>query len=578
MKNLTRTLISLTFLTGLTYAQLTVDFGITLGSAKNDEITAVGIDTSGNTYVTGAFEDSIKVSESPDEYVKSAGWKDIFLAKYDANGDKAWAFSLGNERWDRGWSLAVSESGESYIGGVFGKDVDFDPGPNTTMLTSNSAGFWPDGYLAKYDTDGNLLWANHLLTARDRSASQSATLLVINDMHIDASNDLIIAGALWDTVWFSPTTMLVSQTALRDMFIAKYDANGTLKWAKTIPAGADQQIQNITTDPQGNIAVTGYIIGTADLDPGSGMNDYTSRGGQDIFVAKYDNNGNFLWGHGFGSEIDDEMGEGVGMDDNGNVYITGRFRDTVDFDPGVNKYTLTAGGLSDVFVLKLNPQGAFEWVLRLDGASNSTGKSIYVFPRGDFYVGGEYGSITGFDLDPGPDSSLITSLSGGSDMFAARYSTSGDFQYGWDLRGLDAEVLHDLEARGDVVVMGGSFTRTLLVDRQTGDLRFARGQNDMFVVRYGDNTTQNDRILLAQNLTLAPNPASHDVWITADWGTPFSVTLSLCDISGRVLQKHSFQKLTSIQHTMDLDMYRPGFYIVELLLPIGKQVCKLIIK
>ncbi|MEM6261802.1 MAG: T9SS type A sorting domain-containing protein [Bacteroidota bacterium] len=514
-------------LTGMLYAQPTFQWGVAAGSTQRDEVTDLVLTPSNEVLVTGVFEDSIDLEDGPGEsFIKGRGFKDIFLAKYDAQGAYKWGFSLGNVGWDRGWSLATDPQGAAYIGGVFTRRVDFDPGPDSTVLQSNSAGFWPDGYLAKYDTDGELVWAKHLLTARDRSASQSATLLSIRSIEIDVNGDLIVGGAYWDSVWFAPNVLEVSQTALRDMFLAKYDGeNGDLIWVKTFGAAADQEIRGVYPDAQGNIYTTGYFFGSPDFDPGVGTTTFTSAGGGDIFLAKYNSNGELLWAHGFGSAdnvlVRPEGGNDLGVDAAGNAYITGVFYGSIDFDPGPGTMMLAPDQASvDHFTAKYTPNGELEWVFSLRRASYEVGKSISVQDDGSFFLGGDFSSTSlGMDLDPDPiDSAMVFSLSGTRDIFFAKYTTDMDFLYGQSFRGLEEDELLAIDGNGDELAAGGLFFRTILFDPTMGDLRFSKGNADIFFFRMGSGTISILESLDGNAIGIFPNPATE--WIGIQWPEP----------------------------------------------------------
>ena len=250
------------------HAQLEFSWANTAGASARDEITAISRDAAGNVFATGGFQDSVELFSGAEEtWVKGGGWKDILLVKYGPDGQRLWSHGFGDAAWDRAWALTTDAQGDVYMGGVFSRSVDFDPGPDSTILTSNQAGFWPDGYLAKYDTDGNLIWAKHLLTARPQGTSQTATLLSIADMEIDTDGNLIIGGALWDSAWFDANTLLVGGS-LADPFLAKYDTNGNLLWAQLMPGSGDNRIQSLAVDAQKPHLCFGLFLWFAGHGPG----------------------------------------------------------------------------------------------------------------------------------------------------------------------------------------------------------------------------------------------------------------------------------------------------------------------
>ena len=547
-------------------------WGFTGGGGSTDRITNVAVDANGNSYIAGEFEDSVKVAEgSPDEYVKSNGFKDIFLAKFDADGNKVWAHGFGDTGRDYPWGMELDPNGGVVLGGIFYGTVDFDPGAGNASITSNPAGFWVDGYLVKFNDNGEMQWVNHLKTARNRNASHSAVLLTMRGMDVDASGNLIIGGSLWDTVWFSPSTYIVSQTGLRDMFLAKYDPNGNLLWVKHFPAPSDQQITNLAVDSNGDIAVTGWVIGSVDLDPGAGTNTMTSKGEMDPFVAKYDASGNHMWGFGLGSAGASEEGRGVSVDGSNNIYITGKIREKVDFDPGSDSAFVSRGGLLDIYVAKYTPTGSLEWAFGLDGGTTEIGEDIDVQTNGDFVLGGNFGASGGLDLDPGPDTAAVYNSAGGEDVFVARYDASGNFQYGYGIRGLDEDELTSVGLSGDNIIAGGWFGRTILLNRTTGDLRFANGATDMWALRFGPTSSGFASLVLHKNLSVYPNPAKDYITLSADWGTAMEAQVQIRDIQGRLLMSKSLAPASGMESRLDVSGLKSGIYFAELILPVGVQ-------
>ncbi len=565
-------------------AQTDFEWGLSLGSGNRDEVTDLAMDAMGNTYFIGTFEDSLDVIDgSGVEYVKSNGWRDIFLAKYSPSGDKLWAYAFGNLGWDRGWAMTVDDQGAAYMGGVFTRSVDFDPGPDSTILTSNTAGFWPDGYLAKYDTDGKLVWAKHLLTARDRAASQTATLLAITTMEIDGNGDLVIGGAFWDTVYLSPTKMLVSDGPLRDMFLAKYDSNGNLIWGQQMGGASDQQIQSLAIDNSGNIFTTGYYFGTPDFDPAGGGSTLSTIGAEDIFLAKYTATGALDWVKGFGSvngaNVTPEMGMDVGTDGMGNVYVTGRLLGEADFDLTSANGTITPMTSIATFTAKYDGQGAYQWAYTFDGPGFHRGKQLEVFANGDFFLAGEYGSsVPGIDLDPSADSAKITSLGGTADIFVAKYDANMAYQSSWMIRGLGDAKVEGLASNGKDVAVGGLYSSSMLFHQQSGDLRFSKGDFDMCVLRYGDGASGFGEELVEGNLKVFPNPTNGSFSIEANWPKPQTATIHLRNLQGQVLQTWENDFSKELKVSVEAEGLSAGFYLVELVLAKGRVVEKVVVR
>lgn len=182
-------------------------------------------------------------------------------------------------------------------------------------------------------------------------------------------------GSFEGTIDFDPGAGISNLTSvgLLDVFILKLDSIGNFLWAKRIGGLGNDSGVNIAVDSLGNIYTFGHFTGTADFDPGAGTSNVTSIGGTDIFVSKLDPDGTLLWVKSFGGSNYD-LSSSIAIDDLGNIYMTGTFTETVDFDPGGGVSTLTSEGANDRFILKLG-------TLSLNILAYNYGNAISVYPN-----------------------------------------------------------------------------------------------------------------------------------------------------------------------------------------------------
>jgi len=208
---------------------------------------------------------------------------------------------------------------------------------------------------------------------------------------VDSSGNVYTTGQFSGTVDFDPgagTANLVSNE-YADVFVSKLDASGNLVWAKSFGGTGTDAGNSVAVDGSGNVHITGYFQGTADFDPGDGTTDLTSAGEQDVFVSKLDASGNLVWAKRFGS-TDYDVGWSVAVDGSGNVYTTGYFQGTVDFDPGAGITNLVSAGQSDVFVSKLDASGRLMWAKRFGGTDGDAGVSVAVDGSGNVHTTGSF--------------------------------------------------------------------------------------------------------------------------------------------------------------------------------------------
>lgn len=180
----------------------------------------------------------------------------------------------------------------------------------------------------------------------------------------------------------------------------------------------------VALDAQRNSYIAGLFQSTADFDPGTGVTNLISAGDNDAFVQKLDPNGNLMWAVGFGSTMADEA-KGIAVDPgSGDVYVTGRFSGTLDFDPGPGTASLTSTGGFDAFILKLRANGSFAWVKQLGGAGSDEGTAIAANAAGVFTVGYYQGTA---DLNPGAGTVTSTSVAGTMDFFVQHLDSAGNY-------------------------------------------------------------------------------------------------------------------------------------------------------
>jgi Putative Ig domain/Beta-propeller repeat len=370
------------------------------GGSLNDEGRSIAVDGSGNVYTTGFFED-INVDFDPSAggilRLSSNGNKDVFVSKLDSSGNLVWAKSFGNRADDFGLSIAVDGSGNVYTTGFFAEEnVDFDPSTGGTLpLTSNGAN---DVFVSKLNSDGNLVWAKSFGKSEDDEGRSIA---------VDGSGNVYTIGYFAGTnVDFDPSTggiLPLTSAGLGDVFVSKLNSNGNLVWAKSFGGSDDDDGRSIAVDGSGNVYTTGSFKEIADFDPGLGILNLTSSSLDDIFVSKLDTNGILVWAKRIGGNIY-ETGYSIVGDSSGNVYTTGYFQSTMDFDPSdvVTTY-LDSIGSTDVFVLKLTASGDSQTVAApaFTLSASSESRTVNTTATG-FTINSTGGAIASFSINATP--------------------------------------------------------------------------------------------------------------------------------------------------------------------------------
>ncbi len=382
---------------------------------------SIAVDNAGNVYITGQFEGTAAFGSIS---ITSAGGTDVFIAKYNRAGQLQWVKSAGGGGNEFGFGIAADTGGNVYITGIYHTTTTFE---NTTFTSAGNS----DLYIAKYSTNGIMQWV--------RSAGGPNNDLG-NSIAVDAAGNAYITGYFQGTATFGTTTVTSTPLPFDDILIAKYTTDGNFQWVKSAGGSGGDFGFDIAADSGGNVYVTGTYSGTAFFD-GTPL---TSEGTVDMFLAKYNTNGGKEWVRSAGgSSI--ERAQGVAVDGNGNVYISGTFMETVRFE---NKY-VTSSGVFDIFIAKYSANGSVQWLRSAGGINYEDARGIAVDAAGSVYFTGYFNTSIMFG-----GTSLVSA--GYNDLYVAKYSTNGDFEWATSAGGTNDDYGQGiaLDASGNVFVVG----------------------------------------------------------------------------------------------------------------------------
>jgi Beta-propeller repeat len=394
-----------------------------------------------------------------------------------SSGDFLWAKDVGGTGYDEGLSIVADSADNIYTTGNFADTVDFDPSVGISNLTSEGNG---DIFVSKSDSNGGLVWAKSMGGLMDDFGLSTA---------LDSSGNIYITGGFGDSVDFDPgaSSLILTGLGFNDIFVSKLDNDGNFVWAKNMGGTGNEYGISIALDSSGNIYITGFFDGTVDFDPGLDTFNITSAGAEDIFVAKLDSDGNFVWAKTMGGLDSDYGGRGITIDSNDNVYTTGTFYGTVDFDPGLGTFNITSAGAEDIFISKLDENGNFVWAKSMGGTEGmDAGQSITVDASDNIYVTGAFWSI--IDFDPGPDIFNMTSA-GGEDIFISKLDSNGNFIWAKRMGGTDYDHGYGIAVdSSENVYTAGYFGSVSDFNPGTGTFNIsADGSEDIFISKLDNN-------------------------------------------------------------------------------------------
>jgi hypothetical protein len=277
----------------------------------------------------------------------STGETEVFISKLDFNGNYIWSRSVGTAGQDTGTSIATDGSGNVYVVGSFNGGGDFNPGSGINKLVSVGAS---DIFILKLNSSGAYVWAKQM----GGLSEDMATSIDVTD-----SGFIYITGTFSGIADFNPglldsDTVFLEAHGPKDMFLVKLDLSGNYIWAKNIgTTSAECAGISVKTDIPGNAFVSGVFTNTIDFDPDTSTFTQSSKGMHDVFITKFDKDGHFNWVKSFGG-IGEDSCFAMEIDRTTNIFTTGSFRDTVDFNPAKEVSTIGSKGNSDVFIHKMS--------------------------------------------------------------------------------------------------------------------------------------------------------------------------------------------------------------------------------
>jgi hypothetical protein len=370
------------------------------GGGTNRAI-AIALDSAENVYTTGNFSTGVG-SENvfSGAHPTPHGGDDIYIVSHDKAGKFRWIRSVGSTDADNVYDICTDRAGYIYIAGyIRGGRYTVD----TTVFQGEEAIL---GFLAKFDTLGNLVWvrrdsaiaysiftgiacgpegdiyvagrypqmvfaARYTSDGRElwRNTTTGIGTATSSAIAVDNAGNAFMCGTLSLTILFDSISVKNGTSNYRDIFVASYSPDGRAQWVRTERHGSNDFPNGIGTDRSGNI----YICGK---DYGSG------------FLSMYDSSGVQVWTRGLSGTA-----QAMAVDPPGNVYLTGGYLGTPQFDstklpepPGTER-----GPAPDLYLAKLDTTRHFAWARAVRGNKGDGGTGIVCDRSGYLYLTGEFG-------------------------------------------------------------------------------------------------------------------------------------------------------------------------------------------
>ena len=551
----------------LIYSQ-TFSWGIVAGSAGDEFNQSIATDAFGNVYSTGSFQGTADFDPGIGiTNLVSAGGGEVYIQKIGYSGNLIWAKSLsGPGGYDVGRRIALDKYGNVYIAGTFEGLCDFDPGPGSFTIQSVSG--MADVFILKLDSSGNFLWAKSLEGASTEDAFSLA---------IDQNGDLITTGDFNSTVDFDPGPMQynINTSPGYDSFILKLDSAGQFKWVKILDGNVTAYAYATCLDSENNIYITGVFGYTVDLDPGTAIANFTSLY-TSAFILKLDSIGSFVYAKVIGN-ASFIQGRSITTDNAKNIYITGQFYDTVDFDPGAGVYNIASNNspnTSDAFILKLDSVGNFIWAQPIGGKDYDGGSSVKIDSIGDIYIAGTFQDTV--DFDPGSAIFDAIALPTYTGAYLLKLDNNGNFKSVSTTGGITGHALYYSIALGNNndIYVGGDYYSTVDLNPESGILSFtSNGNRDIFIQKFSQANLSGVISRTPEfNGLIYPNPTSGKLHLQLkDNIKEFKIELFSYD--GKLI----YENLAKNQNSATLNILtEPGVYFVRVTNETGTGVFKVI--
>ena len=403
------------------------------GGSDRTEAFSVDVSNDGSSLISGMFFGTANFGNSIS--LSSTNDADGFTAKMNADGTFAWATKVGCTSSCRVADVAVLADGSSIITGHWSGTATF----GNTSLTTNPTSY-NDVFVAKLDANGNFLWVKQ---TGGTASDEAAGIAVFGD------GSSVVTGGFSGTVDFGVTT-LTSTNHLREIFVAKLDSNGNYLWASKAGGAGHDNVRDLTTVADGSF-ITGDFASTANFGNFS-LNEF---GGVSSFVAKLDANGSFLWATKAGENqcCSPVNAYGLGVEastDGSSIIATGHFQGECNF--GDN--TLTTSGSSDVFVAKLDSSGNYVWIVKAGGTSSDIGRSATLLTDGSSLITGQFQGTALFG-------DFTLSSSGSNDVFVGKLDSNGTFLWALKAGGSSSDYPMKISSNDkNEVIAAGIFNQT----------------------------------------------------------------------------------------------------------------------
>ena len=539
-------------------AQPVMVWASTAGGEKNDRGYNVVAADDGNVFTMGTYVDTIIFKNGTNEYSLPGNeeYNNTYVQKISPNGELLWA--IGYTGLDvsgvTGKEITIAPNGNIVLLAFFYGTIDADPGPNTYNLTAVEG--LRNYFLTVLDIFGNFIWAKNSVQVGDFDD--------IETIKVNTEGEIFIAGSFSNTVDFDAgdNSFLVTSAGDADAFVLKLNSIGQFVWVKTFGAAGLDKAPTLCLDPQSNVFISGWFVGSVDFDPGPDFRELISTGDSfNLYLLKLSSEGDFSWVTHF-TQTDNVFVREITSDQSGNIYAISDLYGVVDFDPGEGVSELTSAGGSDVSIVKYSNSGNFIWARGVGGSNYEFPAGIVTNRYGEVFCCGSFRGTA--DFDPGQEVFYLNSSDGWDDIFILKLSADGNLIWAektggpgnnqercWDIWTTDAEEIYFTGQYRDIGIFNPGSSQ--------GEYQ-NNGYEDSFTVKWMDSQTSINDVYNMSDINLYPNPVSNLLSIQS--AVPLkNASISIYTATGLLLQQNHVNGYSAY---LDMSEFTPGIYLLQI--------------
>jgi hypothetical protein len=472
-------------------------WGTSFGSSGNDVISGTVVDSLGNNYHTGYFSENLIFEESP-IILSSLGNDDVFVTKFNKDGQLIWAKQISGSDDEFGHELVILDDGTLLLYGRFKGTVDFDMGDDEYLIPSNGSGF--NTFITNFDQDGNFIKAFHFQGNGDNTPYR---------MKLDQDESIYLSGRFNGNFDADPgmtTSKITLSGGGTDSYLIKLDREGNYQWSKHF--SGPQGVLATNFDIYNNeVYYGGNFQSSIKILPENTQTKF-SLGINDCFFAKILTDGTLDTLITYGSVRNDQLSS-VQVDSTG-IFLFGDFNSEIDINPDpTTEHILTSNGGVDAYILALDSDFEFVWSKNFGGSAPDYPLSSLFNQDRNLLYGIRYSSTINIDVS---GEILQFTTAGGTDYAILEIDPSnGNVSSVYDIKGPGSEGGRPTLLESGELIIAGFFDGTADFNNfGTNDyLMSSQGGFDAFIIMVDFKVTSSLNTFTPINpVSLSPVPAN----------------------------------------------------------------------